>query len=538
MTKSATTSHCRTPINDPIRLFFTAFFVFTILSSYHKRLQFYPYYTPVYYLDSCYTNSHQAMPTKNTKFYSLILVIADTLVLLGAFSLAYIARVQYDHRPLLSDVYAADYFMAFLTIVPFWILIFATLGLYNSSTYNRRLVEWGKIAIGAFIGILLVIGWEYISERAIFPARLVAAYSLGISFLLIVFEREVLRITRSILFRFGRGIQRVLVVGNSPATRDIADNLSHTVKSGFQIIAIAGPARLVPPGLDVIHFTSADTALKQLRELRITTIIQTDLYENDEKNQRVLSAAQTNHISYSFIPGDPEFYAGKNTVDVFLGYPMISVSQTPLIGWGAIAKSIFDRIIALLLIIVLSPVFLLLIILQKLLNPGPVFYISKRLSQFSKPVDLIKFRSMSSKFGKKDAALEFEDMGRDDLAAEYRQHHKVVDDPRITRFGNFLRKTSLDELPQLFNVLRGDLSLVGPRPILPQEAKFSRSRTALLHSVKSGVTGLWQVSGRSNLSFEERIELELFYAQNWSFWLDIKILFKTVAVVLRKKGAK
>jgi len=145
---------------------------------------------------------------------------------------------------------------------------------------------------------------------------------------------------------------------------------------------------------------------------------------------------------------------------------------------------------------------------------------------------------MAKKYGKKDAAVEFRTMGRDDLAREYDKNRKVKNDPRITGFGNFLRITSLDELPQLFNVLRGDLSLVGPRPILPQEANFSPGRTALLHSVKSGVTGLWQVSGRSNLSFDERIELELFYAQNWSFWLDIKILFKTIGVVLNKRGAK
>ncbi len=130
-------------------------------------------------------------------------------------------------------------------------------------------------------------------------------------------------------------------------------------------------------------------------------------------------------------------------------------------------------------------------------------------------------------------------MGKPELAKKYRENGDYVKrDPRITGLGKFLRKTSLDELPQLFNVLRGDLSLVGPRPILPQEAKFSPSRTALLHSVKSGVTGLWQVSGRSNLSFDERIELELFYAQNWSFWLDIKILFKTISVVFRRRGAK
>lgn len=478
------------------------------------------------------------MPTKNTKFYSLILVLTDFVILLLAFTVAYILRVQYDHRPLVSQVYAVDYFTTFLFIVPVWILIFATLGLYQSNTYNRRLVEWGKIALGAFIGILLVIGWEYISEKSIFPARLVPAYAFGASFLLIVLEREILRAIRSVMFYFNRGISRVLIIGDSGATKDIASNLSETRKSGYKIIAIAGPKRFVPSGLGIRHFSSVEDALKHIESLRITTIIQTDLYDSTERNQRILSAAQTHHISYNFIPGEPEFYAGKNTVDVFLGYPMITVSQTPLIGWGAIAKQIFDVIIAFILLVILSPLFLILIGLQLITSPGPVFYISKRLSQFSKPVNLIKFRSMGSKYGKKDASLEFIDMGRQDLADEYNKNRKVENDPRITRFGKFLRGTSLDELPQLVNVLKGDLSLVGPRPILPQEAKFSPNRTALLHSVKSGITGLWQVSGRSNLSFDERIELELFYAQNWSFWLDIKILFKTIGVVLNKRGAK
>src|SRR5690606_10204596 len=146
--------------------------------------------------------------------------------------------------------------------------------------------------------------------------------------------------------------------------------------------------------------------------LRINSIIQTDLYEDGERNQKVLGAAQTNHISYSFIPGEPEFYAGKNTVDVFLGYPMISVSQTPLTGWGAIAKIIFDAVVSLLLIILLSPVFLVIIIMQKIFNPGPIFYISKRLSQFSKPVRLIKFRTMKDRpTAHLDAAEEFKAMG-------------------------------------------------------------------------------------------------------------------------------
>lgn len=129
-------------------------------------------------------------------------------------------------------------------------------------------------------------------------------------------------------------------------------------------------------------------------------------------------------------------------------------------------------------------------------------------------------------------------MGREDLAKEYDKHRKVENDPRISAFGNFLRKTSLDELPQLLNVLGGDLSLVGPRPILPQELELTDGHDSLLHSVKSGVTGLWQVSGRNSLSFQKRVELELYYAQNWSFAWDIRILFKTITVVLFGRGAK
>ena len=131
-------------------------------------------------------------------------------------------------------------------------------------------------------------------------------------------------------------------------------------------------------------------------------------------------------------------------------------------------------------------------------------------------------------------------MGRPDLVEEYKRDFKVVDDPRITRFGKFLRDTSIDELPQIFNVWKGDLSLVGPRPIPKREldAKFTKTHGALLLSVKSGITGLWQVSGRNDLTTEQRIKLELYYVQNWSFWLDIKILFKTIAVVIRKVGAR
>ncbi len=463
---------------------------------------------------------------------------ADVLVLATVFFVAYYVRTQLDHRTLLHTVYTWEYVGGFLVIAPMWLLIFASLGLYSSSVYGRRLVEWSRIILGSFLGVLLVIGWEYATNVHIFPARLVALYVLFGSTIALLLVREIIRDIRNELYRYGRGVSRVLVIGNSPATTDILTELAHTHKSGYQVVAFAGPARLLPPHLGVVHYARIEEALKHIVSQRVTTIIQTDLYDSEDRNHMILGAAQTNHIQYNFIPGEPEFYTGKNTVDVFLGYPMITVSQTPLIGWGAVVKRIFDFACSLLLIAVLGPLLVFIAVLQKLLAPGPILYKSKRLSQFSKPITLYKFRTMGAQYGKKDAADEFEEMSRPDLAAEYRKNRKVADDPRITKFGKFLRETSIDELPQIFNVIKGDLSLVGPRPILPQEVNFNRSRTALLHSVKSGVTGLWQVSGRSELSFEERIELELYYAQNWSFWLDLRILFKTIGVVLRKTGAK
>ena len=183
------------------------------------------------------------MPTRNTKFYSLLLMLVDTLVLLAAFTLAYILRVQYDPRPLLNQVNAYEYMASFLLVVPFWIVAFASLGLYSSQTYNRRLTEWSKLAIGSFIGILLVIGWEYISDQSIFPARLVAAYALIGSFILLVLEREILRMVRSLMFRFKKGIQRVLVIGNSSATADIALTLSDTRLSGMRLLLSPVPQK-------------------------------------------------------------------------------------------------------------------------------------------------------------------------------------------------------------------------------------------------------------------------------------------------------
>lgn len=474
------------------------------------------------------------MPVKTVRFYTLALILFDALAVLAAFAVAYIIRTQFDARGFVP-IYARDYIVTFTLLTPVWLLTLWGLGLYSPAVYLKRLTEAGKLVLGSFIGTQLIITYSYFTGHILVPARVVLVYAFVLTFVFLLIGREVLRIIRDTLYHFGYGVQRVMIIGGGNTTYDIAVSLADTKRSGFKVAAIVGNKRS-PDNMRMIP--SLADALRQLDSLRISTIIQTELFEDRARNQSVMQAAQERHIQYCFVPGEAEFYSGKNQIDVFLGYPIIKVYQTPLVGWGELAKRIFDLSLTIITLPLWATALMLVALLQKMLNPGPVFYRSPRLTVRSKPFRLMKFRSMDARYGKLDAAEEFAAMGRKDLAAEYTATRKVKDDPRITWFGRILRATSLDELPQILNVLTGDLSLVGPRPILPQEIGLYKGRGALLHSVRSGITGLWQVSGRSDLPFEKRVELELYYAQNWSFWLDIKILFKTVSVVLFRSGAR
>jgi lipopolysaccharide/colanic/teichoic acid biosynthesis glycosyltransferase len=216
------------------------------------------------------------------------------------------------------------------------------------------------------------------------------------------------------------------------------------------------------------------------------------------------------------------------------------LQPTALIGWGRFVKRSFDIVVSFILLIVLSPLLLLIAIAQKLSDPrGPIIFKQTRLTRFDQEFKVLKFRSMKMKYNGKDEVTAFKEMGREDLAEEFvKNRGKVLNDPRVSRVGRFLRATSLDELPQLYNVLRGDISLVGPRAIVEHHAREYKENRALMLSVKTGITGLAQVSGRDDLTLEERINLDIYYVQNWSFWMDLGILLKTAYTLVVRKGFK
>ena len=198
-------------------------------------------------------------------------------------------------------------------------------------------------------------------------------------------------------------------------------------------------------------------------------------------------------------------------------------------------KRCIDIILSLLGLIILSPVFLLIAFLIKKENHGNVFYKHKRIGHMNKDIYIYKFRSMTNKYKTFD---EFYQTLSDEQKQEWDENFKLENDPRITKIGKFIRKTSLDELPQIINILKGDMSIIGPRPVVNDEIEKYGNQKAKFLSVKPGLTGYWAANGRSATTYEDRIKLELYYIDHCSLLLDIKIFFKTILSVLKKEGAK
>lgn len=465
--------------------------------------------------------------------YSFLLIVGDALALTAAFTAAYVLRVKWDTRPLIEQISALDFLYAFLAILPLWLIVHGLIGLYNQDVYEKRFTEIGRLFVGSFLGILTFIGYDFVVSDQLFPARLVPVYGLVLGFGFLVLFRTLARAFRRMLFKYGIGISNILIVGNTESSEQIAEIINDTRHSGMRVLGIVGR------NIDgFAYFSSFNDAVESLQAMP-HGIVQTELFKNQNRNDEIVRYAQTHHVSYRFVPGNGDLFVGNIQVDLFAGLPMIAVHQTALIGWGRIAKRLFDIVASALLLILLSPVMLLIVIVTLLFDPrGGVLFRQTRLTRFNNKFMCYKFRTHKQKYSGLSPEAAFEAMGKPELIETYRANgDQIPNDPRVTPIGKFLRITSLDELPQLYNVFRGDLSLVGPRALVPKELNAYTKKHAIL-SVKAGLTGLAQISGRRDISFEERRKIDMYYVQNWSFWLDITILLRTLRAVISGVGAK
>ena len=372
------------------------------------------------------------MKSNASLVYNLFLVVGDFLALVAAFIGAYIIRAN-SSTPVAHPIHSATYVGIFLALLPFWILVFALLGLYNSNIYERRFSEFGRLLIGSFIGMLFVIFWNYLSLQPILPSKLVPLYGFILGFIFLVLFRNIARLVRTELFGFNIGLTHVLVVGDTAMTNELVESLGNSRRSGYRVIGVVASKehKLAPT------YPTFKAFLESTRTSGLHGIIQTELYKDENHNREVLDYAQMHHVSYRFIPGNTELFVGNIDVELFRNsIPVIAVRQTPLFGWGRIVKRLFDFVLGLILLIASSPIWLLVAIAVKANDPaGPVFYRTQRLTRFGTSIEILKFRSMYWKYNA-PTDESFAALGRPDLLKEYRKNGDYLEhDP--TRYSSW-----------------------------------------------------------------------------------------------------
>lgn len=472
------------------------------------------------------------MKNRKSFTFTLLLIAADALAVLGAYSVAYILRTRFNGAPITHFIPARDYFANLLLLVPFILLFFSVIGTYSLS--QRLFAKTWRVIFGAFGALMFMLFVNFFSYNPIFPAKMVAVYGLIFSLIFLAIERAVLYFAKYLRYRHNIGSEKILLVGLERETAKTAQNLASTVarkSSGYEIVATVGAGEIsrVKKYKTLANFRS-------FAKIGPTLIVQLATKKQPNVDQDLLEFAQKNYLDFKFVPREISELTDRIETELFLGSTLVfDVKPTPLDGWGRVAKRLLDVAVSGAFMLVFSWLYLLIAIVNKIVF-GHVFFHQTRLTRGDKKFELYKFQTVRNDLNGLTPEAAFAQIGRPELAKIYRANgDKLDDDPRYGGWARLLRKTSLDEIPQLWNVFRGDISLVGPRALIPEELDEYEKKYQILN-VKSGLTGLAVVSGRRDLPWNERRKLDIFYVQNWSFALDIQLLFKTFWLVVTERG--
>lgn len=468
-------------------------------------------------------------------FFNALRLPTDFVATVGAF---FVARAIRLHPTFLANFQTPadtnpDFgdFTKFVTLASLGLIfIFALDGMYRMRSRNLGR-DFRKIAFLVAAWLLLLTAYFFF-RREFFFSRLALVYVGILSTAFIVAGRILIRFFQRIFWQAGIGVTKALIIGTNPNSLVLGNFLAANPRFRFAGFVEVGKLPHAFPKNPIGEITDLEKIVKR-RE--ISEIILASRKLSHDKMRELLAFCRVNHLNFSFVPDLLEVPQKNVEVDTVAGIPLISLRPTPLNGWGRVGKRIFDFLGSIFFLILTTPIWLVTAIAIKLDSRGPIFFTRKddgskvvRVGKHGKNFWFVKFRSMRAKSDSLRYSRE--------LAAQNTRKNsplvKIENDPRITHVGKFIRKYSIDELPQLLNVLTGKMSLVGPRPHLPEEVAKYRPHHRRVLGIKPGITGLGQISGRSDLDFEEEIALDTWYIENWSIWLDLKILRKTVGVVL------
>jgi exopolysaccharide biosynthesis polyprenyl glycosylphosphotransferase len=425
----------------------------------------------------------------------------------------------------------------FASLLLIWHILFSVFGLYDSKRLAGRWEEVWDASMATTLGTLVVGVFALVFRIELVNAIfLVLFFALATS--LVILSRTVIRAALAYARRHGRNTRNMLVIGTNTRALQLVERIQRKPELGYRILGFADEEWL---GMDEFkkqgHCLVSDLdALPSYvrRNVVDEVVLALPIRSFHGFASEIASACEQQGIIVRFLPNIFDLKEARQRADEFDGDPLISHESTITDFWGLTIKRALDIVVSLTAIILVSPVMLLTALLVKLTSPGPIFFVQNRLGLNKRMFQIYKFRTMVI-----DAEARLKDLEHQNEANG--PVFKIKNDPRITLIGSFLRKTSIDELPQLFNVLKGEMSLVGPRPLQVRDYElfevhcqdWQRKR----FSVRPGITCLWQVMGRSSITFEKWMELDLQYIRNWSLWLDLEILAKTVPAVLKGSGA-
>ena len=471
--------------------------------------------------------------------FGLLRIPLDFLMAVGGLLIGYKLRLDWGVIPGLDLSRSSanllpldDYFQLSLLFAGFLIAVFALFGLYQLRNTEGPLHEAKNVAKHSLIWILVVMAYFFITRKLAF-SRLVLGYGVIVTVLLVMIARLVLRKVEKWFLEANIGRRNVLLLGANKISQHLGKALEKDPHYNLVGYLSEKSARL-----DHLKFLGSLKELaRTIRRYKVDCVILTTQNLSEVQDHEVLEFCRQNHVEYRFVPDILEVERSNVNIEPLGGFPLIELKPTSLDGWGRIAKRTVDVIGSGLGLILLSPLFLVIALGIKWDSKGPVFFTrledgspAFRVGMGGEKFRFVKFRTMKHNTHHL----------RDELSTQSHRKGplmKIKNDPRITKFGSFLRHTSLDELPNLWNVFRGDMSLVGPRPHLPEEVAHYDAHHQFLLTIKPGITGLGQVSGRSDLDFEEEARLDSYYIKHWSIFLDLKILFKTLLVVVNRKAA-
>ncbi len=452
--------------------------------------------------------------------FALLLLPVDILMIVFAFICAYYARMDLEVLPAFSTTPIQEYLRFSFYLIPVWIVLMAINGMYAIRSNRSRIDELFRIFSSSSVAMLFLVIWFFFSHTFFF-SRIILAFTWGFSVFTIFFGRQIIVSTQKTLLKYGVGSRNLLLIGDNNTSEEVCEYLSIHKELGYIVKGVLNlDGNSSKFGLKILG--SINQLKEKIGPLGIDEVILTDINISKVKILEVIQICSDYKLVFKYMPDTLSLMSLNVSSELIGSMPVMELKPIPLDGWGRITKRVLDLTIAILLFLLTLPFTIIIAVLIKLSSKGPVFYSQPRIGRDGSIFNCHKFRTMYY----------------DKCDFKGGTKWTTASDTRISAIGKILRKTNFDEIPQIWNILHGEMSFVGPRPEQPKLVKKFENEIPEYfkrHRVKAGLTGWAQVNGlKGDTSIKERVRYDIYYIEHWSFWLDIQILIKTIFLIINE----